>query len=160
MGSMCQVCGYNKCNDALDLHHIDPTKKSFSIGSIMAKPKKWEASIAEFKKCILLCANCHREYHAGMIQLPKSYQQFNEILITSSKIRNKLYDNCPICGGSKEAQKITCSRTCAAKKSWSVDWSSINISELLKTRNMTQIGELLGISGGAVKKRMKKLGLL
>lgn len=30
-GGKCQVCGYDKCNDALDFHHLDPTEKDFSI---------------------------------------------------------------------------------------------------------------------------------
>ena len=25
MGGCCQICGYNKCNAALELHHIDPS---------------------------------------------------------------------------------------------------------------------------------------
>ena len=54
MGGKCQICSYNKCNDVLELHHIDPSKKSFSFGSVMAKPKKWESTKTELKKCILL----------------------------------------------------------------------------------------------------------
>ncbi len=29
----------------------------------------WEKVKAEIGKCVLLCANCHREYHAGKLQL-------------------------------------------------------------------------------------------
>jgi predicted restriction endonuclease len=29
--SKCNVCGYNKCSDALEFHHIDSSKKKFGI---------------------------------------------------------------------------------------------------------------------------------
>lgn len=31
-GNKCCICGYDKCKDALDFHHLDPTKKDFGIG--------------------------------------------------------------------------------------------------------------------------------
>lgn len=62
LGGKCQKCGYDKCPAAFDFHHYDPREKDFVISSRMA----WsEALEAELKKCILLCANCHREAHAG-----------------------------------------------------------------------------------------------
>ena len=29
----CEVCGYNRCNAALQFHHIEPGKKDFGISS-------------------------------------------------------------------------------------------------------------------------------
>ena len=30
-GGKCQICGYNRCQDAFDFHHLDPSKKDFNI---------------------------------------------------------------------------------------------------------------------------------
>ncbi len=46
----------------LDFHHIDPTTKEFSIGQKCRTYSK-ERIIAEIKKCICLCSNCHRKLH-------------------------------------------------------------------------------------------------
>jgi hypothetical protein len=59
-GGKCSKCGYNKCNAALDFHHIDPTKKELKLSK---NRRKWETLKAELDKCILVCANCHREIH-------------------------------------------------------------------------------------------------
>ena len=67
-GNMCQSCGYNKCGGALELHHIVPKTKSFGIGE-KGYTRSWEKVKAELDKCILLCANCHREAEAGILQL-------------------------------------------------------------------------------------------
>ena len=59
-GGKCNNCGYDKCFAALDFHHTNPDDKSFNIsGNGMSRgiSKMRE----EAKKCILLCANCHRE---------------------------------------------------------------------------------------------------
>jgi hypothetical protein len=69
LGGKCRVCGYDKCHQALHAHHIDPTKKEFGFGAFRASPKSWERAIVELKKCILLCGNCHAEFHDGMIDL-------------------------------------------------------------------------------------------
>jgi hypothetical protein len=59
-GGKCECCGYNKCVDALEFHHIDPTtKESKNLGTTAAIQKQKE----EADKCILVCANCHREIH-------------------------------------------------------------------------------------------------
>lgn len=53
----CSWCGYNKCLAALDFHHINPKEKQ--SGSV--KNCSEETGMKELKKCILICANCHRE---------------------------------------------------------------------------------------------------
>ena len=69
-GGRCQVCGYDRCIEALGFHHLDPTQKDFGI-SKKGYTRSWEKVKAEIAKCILLCANCHREIHAGTLQLPQ-----------------------------------------------------------------------------------------
>lgn len=62
LGGKCKECGYNKCIQALDIHHVDSSKKDISF-----KYKRswgWERLKKELKGCILLCANCHRELHS------------------------------------------------------------------------------------------------
>jgi hypothetical protein len=63
LGNACSKC---KRTDipfcALDLHHIDPSTKKFTLsGSRMVQ--KWESIEEEVMKCRLLCAICHRVEH-------------------------------------------------------------------------------------------------
>ena len=62
MGGKCEKCGYDKCAAAMDFHHKDPSKKEFTIGT---KNIGFKRLSEEIKKCILLCANCHRELHSN-----------------------------------------------------------------------------------------------
>lgn len=60
-GGSCVKCGYNKSVHALEFHHLDKNEKDFGIG---AANKSWEIIKKELDKCILVCANCHREIHS------------------------------------------------------------------------------------------------
>lgn len=65
MGGCCSVCGYNRYQGALEFHHINPSEKDFH----MSKNKHYrfdERTTKELDKCIILCANCHREEHARL----------------------------------------------------------------------------------------------
>jgi DNA-directed RNA polymerase subunit RPC12/RpoP len=63
-GGACEKCGYNKSFAALQWHHSDPTKKDFGISSNRGAPM--EQLREETAKCLLVCANCHAEIHAGI----------------------------------------------------------------------------------------------
>lgn len=63
-GGKCKLCGYCKCNDALQFHHLDPSKKDFAISGNHTRAK--HLVIEESKKCILVCSNCHVEIHDGL----------------------------------------------------------------------------------------------
>jgi hypothetical protein len=63
-GGKCEKCGYNKCIDALEFHHIDPDQKDKNFGNL--KLRKWEDQKKELDKCVCVCANCHREIHAEL----------------------------------------------------------------------------------------------
>ena len=69
-GGKCVLCGYTKCLGALEFHHVDPSQKDFAL-SVKGLTRSWEKIQAELDKCVLVCANCHREVHAGISQLPK-----------------------------------------------------------------------------------------
>ena len=69
-GGKCQICGYCKYQGALDLHHLNPKEKDFGIGD-KGYTRSWEIVKTELDKCILVCANCHREIEAGITQLPR-----------------------------------------------------------------------------------------
>ncbi|MBI5465270.1 HNH endonuclease [Candidatus Gottesmanbacteria bacterium] len=82
-GGKCQVCGYNRYQGALDLHHING-EKEFGI-SDKGYTRSWKKVKAELDKCVLVCANCHREIAAGITQLPEVIRdekrgEFGEIL--------------------------------------------------------------------------------
>ena len=66
-GGRCQVCGYNKCQAALELHHIKG-RKEFGITD-KGYTRSWNKVKEELDKCILVCANCHRELETGLIKL-------------------------------------------------------------------------------------------
>ena len=61
LGGKCSVCGYKKYLVALDFHHKDPMKKDNVLNKIWCK--RWETIEKEITKCVLFCANCHREHH-------------------------------------------------------------------------------------------------
>lgn len=60
----CKLCGYNKCKQALEFHHIDPNIKEYKIANLTTH--KEDTLLKELEKCILVCANCHREIHYGL----------------------------------------------------------------------------------------------
>jgi hypothetical protein len=60
-GGKCECCGYNKCIEALQFHHLDPSKKDFAISGVS---RSFDSMKNEVDKCKMLCANCHIETHA------------------------------------------------------------------------------------------------
>jgi len=64
-GGKCMICGYDKNPGVLDFHHVDPSTKSFGISS-GGFSRSWKSIEDEIRKCILVCANCHREIELGL----------------------------------------------------------------------------------------------
>lgn len=62
----CCICGYNKCNAALEFHHTNPNEKEFTI-SKMRNTTFNEKTQQELDKCILICRNCHAELHVDEV---------------------------------------------------------------------------------------------
>lgn len=47
-GAACSRCGYDKCESALEVHHMDRNRENSGIDNL-----------------VVLCANCHREEHTA-----------------------------------------------------------------------------------------------
>ncbi len=57
----CAHCNYNKEAVALDFHHANRDDKIINVSSHWKTSwKQYEKMKMEMKKCIVLCANCHR----------------------------------------------------------------------------------------------------
>jgi predicted transcriptional regulator len=59
-GGCCEKCGYNKSEQALQFHHMNPNEKDFNISG---RSYSLERMKKEVDKCIMVCANCHIEIH-------------------------------------------------------------------------------------------------
>ena len=65
LGGKCCVCDYNKVLSALEFHHIDSSQKERVLNEVFRT--NFNKALEEVKKCILVCANCHREIHENMV---------------------------------------------------------------------------------------------
>lgn len=52
----------------LDLHHVDPCQKEMNVSSVIAR-RTWDRVLVEINKCVVVCSNCHRKLHAGIVTL-------------------------------------------------------------------------------------------
>ena len=59
----CERCEYKTCNAALEFHHKDPSKKDGAISEMIRNRRSLKSVKREIEKCVVLCANCHRELH-------------------------------------------------------------------------------------------------
>jgi hypothetical protein len=160
MGGKCVCCGYNKCDESLALHHLDPSEKELSFGAMRANPKNWKAIVVELRKCVLVCNNCHGEIHHASTKVPENAPRFNEQYLEYRKnytIHEITF--CVICGKEKEYHNITCSRECSSKRTGHIDWIKYDIAQMIKEMSIVKIAEIVGCSDSAVHKRLKKLNI-
>lgn len=61
----CKFCD-EKEPACMDFHHIDPSKKEYLVSKLwgMVSKKKLKK---ELDKCVVVCSNCHRKLHAGLL---------------------------------------------------------------------------------------------
>ena len=60
----CSVCS-EKEHVCLDFHHLDGKDKEVASMLGMNDTRVKE----EISKCVVLCANCHRKHHAGLLNI-------------------------------------------------------------------------------------------
>jgi hypothetical protein len=62
-GGKCQICGYSKNISALEFHHRNSIQKESKLDARVLSNRTLAFILEEFKKCDLLCSNCHKETH-------------------------------------------------------------------------------------------------
>lgn len=151
-GGECCICGYNKCINALEFHHIEGKEEK---PSYVVMRWSWERAKKELEKCILVCANCHREIHHRVID--------TALIPKPAKFVTK---ECKMCGSefdSLPAKKMQfCSTECSHMHQRKVERpSKEELSKLLKKKTpWVKIGKMFGVSDNAVRKWAKNYGLL
>ena len=58
-GDYCKLCREQHSWHRYEMHHLDPGKKTRVVNFVYP----WESIEEEIWKCILLCANCHKDVH-------------------------------------------------------------------------------------------------
>ena len=164
LGGCCQICGYDKCIQALDFHHVNPEEKDKDFNT--NTNRSWQATRDEIQKCILLCANCHREVHAGLIELESLKPSFSEKraqeideLVEQVKTHQIIY--CKDCGKeiTKGAERCP---TCASIASRKVNRPSASDLENIlyeANGNFSKVAIQFNVCDNTIRKWCKAYGL-
>lgn len=147
-GGKCQICGYNKCLDALEFHHVDKDNKNEEPTYIITH-WSWERAKIELEKCILVCSNCHREIHSNEINF--DLQKYVKPWI--SKL-------CPTCNtnfDTKEEKQLYCSIECRSFANRITERpTKEQLSDLIVNKiSWTKMGKMFNVSDNAVRKWAK-----
>ena len=62
-------CCEEKSTVCLEFHHIDQTKKEKLVSKLIGSNCR-KKLIYELNKCAVVCSNCHRKIHAGLLPNP------------------------------------------------------------------------------------------
>lgn len=157
-GSKCCICGFNAFQEALEFHHIDPQTKSFGLTDSNAVTKALEKQLEEARKCVLLCANCHRGLHAGYLELPENAKDsFNEerakeLLEMKWQIKHNQKRYCKRCGVEISRDAKYCV-DCHILLSRKVDRPSRDeLKKLIREKPFTHIAKDYSVSDNTIRK--------
>ena len=188
-GGKCEICGYNKCINALEFHHINPGEKDFTIGTF--KVLSFQKCKQEVDKCMLVCSNCHREIHDEEYKKIEQERIEREDSVLKEIMNNReKYDIRHIKDSYKYlsetgifddmennvSRKDICKKyhinnktfnkflkenniTYKPKKTATYNPSKEELIVLLKDNSKSAIGRMFGVSCSAVIKWCKKFGI-
>lgn len=159
-GNRCCICGYNRTVSALEFHHINPEEKEYGIAA-QGTCHNIQRDIAEIRKCVLVCANCHREIHEGFYNAEqlKKYQKFDEEFINqlTAPPKSQVPQFCSKCGASISGDGRTgMCLSCFRETTRSVERPNREeLKELIQKYNFTELGRVFGVTDNSVRKWCK-----
>lgn len=142
-GGKCEKCGYN------------------------GHTKSWEKLKKEADKCVLVCANCHREIHEQLNGfkdnrkniISKQYKIVTKESAPSRIKAKKEYNKCDNCHIDTYNKKY-CSDKCCKLAKRKVDRpTKEELIQILKINNWTKTARMFGVSDIAVRKWAKQYGI-
>ena len=151
-GGKCLLCGFDKFQEALEFHHVNPDEKEFNLTS--SKMVALEKQIEEAKKCVLLCSNCHKGVHANFYEIPLDWKKsFNEEraneLLENLKRKQSFCRNC----GKEISYNASYCIDCLAFLQRRVERPSREeLKELVRTQSLLSVGKMFGVSDNAIRK--------
>lgn len=88
-GSTCASCGlsYDGTNaPVFDFHHAVEAEKEFQLSAVSCQNKAFNKLVEESKKCVLLCANCHRlHHHTDNIDITEKDLTYGKLQVTGTE---------------------------------------------------------------------------
>lgn len=155
-GGKCILCGYMRCKEGLEFHHLEPEHKDFSISHRINLG--WYQIKTELDKCVLVCATCHREVHAGFVSINL------ETLPPPVDIEIKTHDVirlhfCNDCGDRVYRQSEHCVKCSSIKKRKVARPEKDELAKLLWEYPTVQLGLRWGVSDKAIEKWAKNWNL-
>ena len=155
-GGSCEVCGYNTNIAALEFHHKDPSKKEFKLDLRRLGNTKWEILLEEAEKCMLLCANHHREIHNPDKEfqvIEELVRHYNETIIST---REKTINTCDDCGVEVNLYSKRCKR-CASINRRKVLWPDKEaLLKEVEENGYTWCGKKYEVSRRTIKRWLNK----
>jgi hypothetical protein len=166
MGGSCICCHYFLCNEALELHHLDPKEKEHTISQLTSHCTAWSKIVDELRKCVLICCLCHREFHNDFRALPESYAIFDERYSDyDQRVKIEETRSCKYCGTGFVvpiySKRKYCSVKCACLKSRKIRRpSKEELAEMLSKYTKVCIADMHGVSDKAIRKWALAYGLI
>lgn len=155
----CEKCGYANNLSALEFHHKNPSEKEVTLNLRHLSNMSLEKIYKEFKKCLILCANCHREHHnpeMTIINIKNKISQFDEF----KKIKNLTVRNgkpkCVDCGieiNYTSTRCVHCRRIFLRKIKDRP--SKLTIEQSILEKGITKTAESFNVSRTTIKRWLK-----
>lgn len=153
-GGQCGLCGYSRCIEALDLHHLNAADKNMTLSS-WATAASFAKLADEARKCILVCACCHREIHAKVATTPSTIRRFDHDAYIEA-IRSLTIERRNDVRARRVGAKIP-QRQFARKR---VNWDQIDLIGMRAVGlSLAAIAKNMGVSKSAVQKRLRNSGV-
>lgn len=162
-GGKCCICGFDLFQEALEFHHVNPEEKEFSVAS--SNMKNLEAQLQELKKCVLVCANCHRGIHSSYYTIPEDWESlYNEEW--ADTLRQKLEQtqhgklfHCKKCGKEITRKAQYCAECYANLIRCTERPTREELKDLIRHETFVHIGQMYGVSDNAIRKWCKVVNL-
>lgn len=152
MGGKCVHCGYSRCMDALDFHHVG--KKTDAPSRMIRNHSVDDPRVLkELSQCVVLCSNCHREVHAMNTELDYHVQNIKPWKSLSCKSCGKDFKT------QSDDQQFCCPR-CARSSERRVNRPSREqLLEEIRTIPITKISAKYGVVHTSIRKWCEQYGI-